>query len=112
MEETGAFDYNRLVSDLSSEQLLIGGERDVIEAAVADGQQTIEPMKTHVPATKEDERSQWKVIVQFMRENPRFLLEMVEQSKPLKGESKEKQEEVRGHVIDVFSSEYLEGLII
>lgn len=46
-----------------------------------------------------------------MRENPKFLLEMVDQSKPLMKESKEKQEEVRGHVIDVFSSEYLDGLI-
>lgn len=52
--ETGAFDYNRLVSDLSSEQLLIGGERDILEA-MGDGQ-TLEPMKTHVPASKEDER--------------------------------------------------------
>lgn len=46
-----------------------------------------------------------------MRENPKFLLEMVDQSKPLKAESKERQEVVRGQVIDVFSSEYLEGLI-
>lgn len=59
--EAGAFDYNRLVSDISSEQLLIGAERDVIEAVVEG--QTLEPMKTHVPATKDEERDQWKVIV-------------------------------------------------
>jgi hypothetical protein len=50
--ESNYFDYNRLLHDLSSEQLFFGKDREIIEAVVNPTKTaSLEPLKSQVPST-------------------------------------------------------------
>ncbi len=86
--ESNYFDYNRLLHDLSSVQLFFGKDREIIEAVVTPTKTaSLEPLKSQVPPTQAEERDQWKTIVQFMRDNPRFLIDMIDSGGHIKSES-------------------------
>lgn len=77
-EDLGYFDFHKLLNFLRTEELFFGFERRVMSGVLPKTKVAhLEPLKSYHQITSLEEKAQWSQIVDFMRKNPRMLMQMI-----------------------------------